>query len=499
MVAQLPRLERGKRFFNATPLARPFWIGLAVLVATVAVTAHPQNFESGVGGVLILVAGCIPFALWVMKQLGGLPVFPVFAMTHVWAFGFPLLYEHPVVVRFPPGAQFFAAASVVGFLLIGTVVWYWVRHRKPRPPRRCFTVDSRLAETFFIGFLVIATLYTVFLNAGWLSFLPGEVFSIVRSVMLALEALSCFVLSYRLGTRELKTGQAWIFKILFCALIVAGLPTLFLITPISLIAVAGLGYISASGRIPWLSLAASVVAISFLHAGKADMREQFWGQDQEQITEPWDYPIFFGKWVASSVEALFGNIPDEDEKPYSIVERTSLMQLLLFEQESSPDSVPFLYGDTYVILPELLIPRIIRPSKPTSHEGTYRLNIHYGFQTREQTESTTIGFGLLNESFANFGLMGMAALAIILGAFYGYVEGLALSVPLLSLRGLFVVLVAAYAFQIEFAAGVWLTALFQSTMALLGLTVLLMKVKSLYRPQVVRPPALRSHPVQQHA
>src|SRR5260370_13767802 len=141
------------------------------------------------------------------------------------------------------------------------------------------------------------------------------------------------------------------------------------------------------------------------------------------------------------------------------------MQLFLYEQILS-GSVPFMYGDTYVIVPQLLIPRIFYPEKPTTHEGTYRLNIHYGFQTREQTETTTLGFGLLNESYANFGLIGMALLAVTMWAYYGWVERWASAVPLLSLRGLFAITVASFSFQTEFSAAVYCVVLMQAFVVL---------------------------------
>jgi len=469
------KLFRGRSNTLAAPLAKPFWLGLAILAVFLAATAHPQNVESLLGAIMIIAAGFLPSAIWVLKRLGGLPVFPVFALTHVSAFGIPLLYEHPIVSKFEPDRQFIAALSVTGFLILGTIVWHSMRLRKPKPPRRIFTIESHTAETVFLAVLAAGIFYTVATNSGWFAFIPAGVFSIIRSVMLALEALGCFVLSYRLGSKELRLGQASLFKILFVGLLVVSLPSLYLITPISLVGISVLGYVSASGRIPWGTLIIGTGVVAFLHIGKGDMRERYWGEAPDATVEPWDYPQFLGQWASSSVDGLFGNIPDEDERSATILERSSLMQLLLYEQDITPDHLPFMWGDTYVVIPELLIPRILVPDKPTSHEGTYRLNIYYGLQTREDTETTTIGFGLLNESYANFGYLGMAGLAIVIGAFYGFVEGLALSVPLLSLRGLWVVIVACYAFQVEFAAGVLATALFQSSVALLGLAVVLMR------------------------
>ena len=483
-----PSIEASNKAQIRPPLAKPFWIGVGVLVVSVLLTAHPQNIESSIGAAMIITAGCLPFAIWILKRFGGLPVFPVFAMTYIWSFGFPLLYEHPIVIRFEPERQIFAAISVTGFLLLATLVWRQVRLKSARPLRQCLSLESRTAETVFLAVLAIGIFFTVALNGWWLEGLPNGIFTIIRAVMLALEALSCFVLSYRLGNRELGAGQSWLFKVLFVGLIIASLPTLYLVTGISLVGIAVLGYVSSSGKIPWISIVVAVLAASFLHAGKSDMRQRYWEEEEEGAVQPWDYPIFFAEWVASSTGALFGNIPDEDEKGTSIVERSSLMQLLLYEQDMADANVPFLLGQTYVILPELLIPRILDPTKPEAHTGTHMLNVYYGFQTEEQSEHTTIGFGLLNEAYANFGLVGMAGLAVILGTFYGWVERMALFVPLLSLRGLFAVLAACYAFQVEFTAGVWVSALFQSTVALIGLSFFLMKVRPL-AARISVPPA----------
>jgi hypothetical protein len=144
----------------------------------------------------------------------------------------------------------------------------------------------------------------------------------------------------------------------------------------------------------------------------------------------------------------------------------------------TPDEVSFMDGETYAVIPILLVPRILYPNKPASHEGTYLLNIHYGFQTREATATTTIGWGLLNESYANFGYVGVGLLAVILGAYYAVVSRWAQRAPVLSFRSLFAIVVASYAFQTEIAAGVYVSALFQSICALLVVAALFMRQAS---------------------
>jgi hypothetical protein len=67
----------------------------------------------------------------------------------------------------------------------------------------------------------------------------------------------------------------------------------------------------------------------------------------------------------------------------------------------------------------MLVPRILYPNKPRAHDGTYMLSIYYGLQDQKATATTTIAFSLVSEAFANFGYLGVAGLAIGIGALLG--------------------------------------------------------------------------------
>ena len=239
-----------------------------------------------------------------------------------------------------------------------------------------------------------------------------------------------------------------------------------------------LGSASLSGarRFPWRSGLVAILLFGFLHAGKGAMREVYWQQEEDPTIQPTSYPAFLFEWVTISFRNLFGSeVEGETVESQSLLERASLMQLLLSVQAMTPDAVPYMNGETYAIIPSLLVPRILSPEKGASHEGTYLLNIHYGMQTREDTAKTTLGFGLLNEAYANFGFIGVGLLAILLGAYYAAVARWARMAPVLSFRSLFAIIVASYSFQTEFAAGVYVSALFQSVAALIVVAVLFMR------------------------
>ena len=454
-------------------LSAAYWLGFGILAVCLVATAHPQYSESLVGAILIIAASWFPALLWIRKKMGGFPIFPVFALTYTWTFGLPLIYEHPIVTLFRADDQLFAAFSVTGFLLIATAVWYFVREQRTKIPRRCLAMREGGADIVLLGVLLVSIGFTVSVNGGWLNISSGF-YSIFRSIVLALQGLACFALSYRLGRGELRGPKKVIFKLLMATVVIVSLPPLLMINSMSLVALAAFGYVSGSGKVPWISFTAAIALFGFLQLGKTEMRDHYWGDADQGAVQPLEYPLFFKEWLSTSFDQLTAPVTRDEDERHSLIERASLMQLLLYEQTLS-SSVPFLFGETYTIVPQLLVPRIFFPGRATTHEGTYRLNIHYGFQTREQTETTTLGFGLLNEAYANFGLAGMVILAFALGGFYGWIERWASVVPLLSARGLFAITVASFSFQTEFAAGVYAAALSQATVALLLLSAFTMQ------------------------
>ena len=64
----------------------------------------------------------------------------------------------------------------------------------------------------------------------------------------------------------------------------------------------------------------------------------------------------------------------------------------------------------------MLVPRFINPEKQVSQYGMSLLNIRYGLQTQEETQKTAIGWGLLTESFANFGYLGVIGVGFCWGS-----------------------------------------------------------------------------------
>lgn len=80
----------------------------------------------------------------------------------------------------------------------------------------------------------------------------------------------------------------------------------------------------------------------------------------------------------------------------------------------------------------------------------------------EDTEKTTIGFGLLTEAYANFGFIGIGLLAVAFGAFFKKICGWASESPILSYPGMILIVLVAWSFQDELTLSIWLSSLYQA-------------------------------------
>jgi hypothetical protein len=457
------------------PLLKTFWIVVSLFFLWQIFTNTTSSIPTILGATLIAIAALYPFYLWCSGKALGMPIFPLFALTYLWTYGLPLVNNHPLIITYLPDAHLFASITVAGFLVLGTFIWLQFVRFPPAPPKSYRIIMGNKSNSFLFFFLISSILFNMSFIGGWF-LLEGGIISLIRGAILGFNVLSVFVLSYRYGTKELSKKEANLFLFLLILYLITNTASLLLVGALSAVLLGIMAFIFGRNQVPWLAIIVAVIFILPLHYGKGEMRAKYWQPNQPMhFVQPWQYPDWYTEWIGYSIEYL-SKKPEQKEKRQDFSERSSLMHLLLMAQDKTPREVPYLAGDTYSIIPQLLVPRFLNSNKITSHEGTYRLNIHYGLQTRQDTLTTTIGWGLLNESYANFGLLGCAGLAVILGAGYGLATRWSIHTSILSSRSLFTVLLMGYAFQSEFSAGVYVAALFQSVVPLVMLTFVFMKL-----------------------
>jgi len=244
----------------------------------------------------------------------------------------------------------------------------------------------------------------------------GNFVGVVRSVSFTFSAVSAFLLGYARG-RQWLSGRRWFAAtVLFSIYLMLHMFSLYISGAAALLLGAIVAYALASKKVPVITLIALLGLFTVLHAGKGDMRVKYWNPEtQEAKAGLASAPEFFVQWVEDGISNFVVGKATGD----AALERTSLLQMLLLAQYSTPGLVPFLEGATYSYLGVTLVPRFLNPDKANSQSGLNLMSVHYGLQRAEDTRSTTIAWGLIAEAFANFGHAGV----IVMGLFFGVLNG----------------------------------------------------------------------------
>jgi hypothetical protein len=466
-----------------------FWLVACGLIFYELFIAVSPSYWSNLSAILITSAALSPAYLWCSGYAFGSPIFPLLGLTFIWTYALPLISpDSRTVIRFTSSAHWLASLNVSGFILLATFIWFQFVKKHPHLPHTYRCLQEGKGELLFLLGLGIGVIFDVSKVAGWLA-LDGGVFALIRGSILGINALAIFVLSYRLGTKELSRRQSQWFVFLVTTSMVVNSAGLLLVNAVSMFVIAASAFTIGRKKLPLSVIAVMLILTTFLHYGKSSMRNKYWfAKGTSSIVQPWEYPAWYTEWAGYSMDYLTGKTVSsivEYKKKESLFERSSVIHIFLLAQTKSPQTVPYLNGATYAIIPQLLIPRIFDSNKIASHEGTYLLNIHYGLQSRKDTYRTTVGWGLLAESYANFGQLGCAGLAVVLGAIYGQTTKWTINAPLLSDRSLLGIVMLSFAFQTEFTAGVYVSAVFQSGMTVVAISVLLMKPDSTSRSQFI--------------
>lgn len=414
---------------------------------------------------IIVTTALIAGYLWADGRRPGLPILPLHTLTLTWTFALPLIAGHPELKKYDQEEILFSAITVALYALFATASWYFITRRGTRAARKIYYVlPEKRGFKFFLTALVLGGVFIMLLVGQDLNINPS-VFGIIRASIITFASVAMFVLAYRAGRREINRLQQLAFLMVALYYIVMQITTMFLIGAISAVAVALIGFAIGRQRVPWAGLLITILVFGFLHAGKPEIRERYFFYVNRPV-ELVDMPRLLDDWADAGIRAIFTE--REKRTAYGpIYERVSLIHLLLYIQRVTPKYYPYLDGATYEVVPKLLVPRIINPDKPFSHAGTMILNIHYGIQTESGTKRTTVGWGLLNEGYANFGLAGVIGIACFIGLLFGLVSRLTAGAPIMSFDNLIGITFVIVAIQTEFTMGVFLTVLQHSLVVLL--------------------------------
>lgn len=449
---------------NAALLFRSGLIATFALCGYFAFVADVEDPIHRYQGLAILILSVLPGLRWARRQESAFPVFQTFMITGLNSFALPLLSGHELLRVYPVDSVTAAAWGVILFQLAAIASYEWVQGLPRIGPWWTMPLfTGQVGKYLRIG-LGVTTLYTAV--AGFTDFIPTELNSIIRAICFGVGTLCVFLLSRAWGAGELNRHDRIFFAVMLGLQSLLLISTLFLVSGLSLLVLALLGYVSGGKRLPIVACVSLFAVMAVLHNGKSAMRLKYW-ENEAPRPELWELPGFFAEWVQYGL-APRSQAQDDSLASRKLIERTSLLHMLTLVVDATPARQPFLEGETYGhILPQL-VPRLFWPDKPVGHVSTHRLATYYGLQDEESTLKTTIGFGVVVEAFANFGFIGLAALGCLIGACTKLAGVWTRHSPLVSYPGLLMVLLLAWSFQIELPMSAWIASLFQAAVAVLG-------------------------------
>lgn len=413
---------------------------------------------------LVAAAAFLPSLLWVRAGARGIPILQAFALLHIVYFALPMVSTRDLLAEFTRSEIARAGGTVFLFLVVAALSSQWFTERvraAGAAPLDLFS-ETQMVSFTFMG-LALGLAYQVALISGALDGLGGFL-GLLRSVISTALVVACYFLGVA-RARGLLRGASWTLAIAgLCGVIALAWSSFFLVTGVAFILAAGLGFIITRKRIPWITVAVVFVVVSILHAGKAEMRAKYWerGTNSGGVYSVAQLPDIAAEWVSAGVrERLSGS------GGQSAIDRTSLLPLLLRAQRLTPQHIDFLKGDTYALLPGMLVPRFLSPGKTASQAGMDLLNIRYGILSTEGVTSTAVGWGLIAEAWANFGYLGEIGVGLFVGLLAGALSRWSAGASPVSRPTLFAIAAMITLLNLEADLAGLLTSLLQSFAAVL--------------------------------
>jgi hypothetical protein len=331
---------------------------------------------------------------------------------------------------------------------------------------------------YLLLFVGVGLLFGLIQFSGWIQF-PGNTMPVVRGITGALSTMGLFVLGFYLGRGMLDKASKLFLAAGIAGTVLMGLTSLMLAPAIVPTAMVVFGYMLGSDRLPLRVIAVVFVFGALLHAGKHEMRREYWGSEATKTLTLDALPSFYADWFSRGLYQTggFSGVLEgvkEDSSSTGIFERSGNIHMLLLVMKKSPGEVPYLGGMTYAHIPRLLVPRFIDSEKGSSHTGNILLSVNYGLLTTEQVGSTSIGWGLLAEAYANFGYLGVAGLAVALALYYSIMTKLTVGVPMTSLRFVLGLMALAAATTAD-TMGIFVSSQFQAMIGVSLAAMILMR------------------------
>jgi hypothetical protein len=446
---------------------------IAIIIFKIATS--DVSFLTMISTFLIAAATLFPSYLWCSDQAKGLPLFPLLAFSYLPTHALPLIANDPKIIKYSEIQHFNAALFTATFLLCATIIWIKFVQKEFLMPRNLKIFKPDKLENFLIISLAFCIIFYIGTYTGiWARNLPNEIVSASNVGIPGLTSLGIVILGYQMGAKKMTWVGQKIFIFLMFLLIYVSAVSIYLNIPGIFIVLACIGWTLGAGKAPWRILIIVCLMIAFFNLGKGETRKLYWHPGAALHLE--EYPALYNDWFSNSLKKLQSpTVLFDPTQEGTVTNRSGNLELLLRVMKQTGTKYPYLNGKTYQIIPELIVPRFINSHKIRGAEGNHILSVHYKLKTYKQTFSTSIGWGILQESYANFGWFGCIGLGTLIGLLYGWVSRWSMNAPTISYRFLVATIFVVLGIKTEITAGTFISIISSNLILLLIIRRFLMQ------------------------
>lgn len=456
---------------------------------------------------MIATGTCVALIVWSRGAIG-LPLLPMTIVQNLVIYGVPIAVGHQIISTYPPNFVFSAGSEVLIFDIAMALAWRaGMQVMRPSPPvSHALHEFNRAGAKGWsrLGFVMIgaATAFQVLQGLDLLGplymVMPNGADAMLYTLVSVVSACGFFLVALIVGGKRASFLGTAVFWLLLVANAMMSASDFLLSSAAANLITVAIGFFWSSDRLPWRYLTVAMLTLSFLNTGKSTMRERYWGSEDAPTTHRTfeQLPATYEEWASVSYNAILENDTQQASattenktqanKNQTLLDRIDNLQNLLFVIDAiETNHIKPLEGRTYSLIPPLLVPRILWPNKPRSHEGQVLLNVHFGRQDLEATLTTYIAWGLLPEAYGNFGpIAGSLCLGMFLGALFAWIENATARKLLVSMEGfLSLSLLINLMNSFEMVASVLVTSIFQSFVVIVAASLPFVHRTSSERPK----------------
>jgi uncharacterized protein YneF (UPF0154 family) len=455
------------------------YVALAAGVAYLTLSSKWQDPLLTAATVALLLLGALPMLRWLQRNDDTYPIIEFMLLATVPFYAIPVMTGHEAIAGLPEDLLLAAALVVIVFQVGGIAGSFFARRTyNPELRTRAEWWRTEILPEGKMHF----TAYTAVLNTIWIyiasytNWVPLDWVGTLRAIFFGIGIISIFIQGRLWGSGQLPMALKVLFWVNLLTQTILSFSSLVLVNGISLLLTAAIGYFSVARRVPWLPILLLLPVIGVLHNGKAQMRYIYWEQRSNHERAP-DLISYYTQWLEFGLAA---SAVEQDRKTENsaftsgLLRRASLYHVVCVAVDTMPARSPFLGGESYAIVPAQLVPRFLWPDKPSPQKSVRLLAIHFGIQTEEATETTSIGFGMLSEAYANFGYVAVGLLGLTFGWLFRRLAISTVECATLSPAGLLRILCLVWCLSAETTLAIWFSSFYQACIAI-GVPLLVWK------------------------